>query len=1542
LLQHNNHHPSPFSILREKVSAMIMKNLNLMFSKLLRAGLVQIVTALILAFTLLLPAQAGTHTVEGHKVVVQAFTKSAKRECDKITYTFHVYLLTDGTPTNVIISDSWPNGLLPASAVTMNGNTSSGPFVNVNPTSWSAQFDTPVGTGPTVTSYTLSFTSTIDPAALNGGDFKMINQAKISIGKSDPAYERSDDPSVSGQEDKTILSIPAAEVKACMKPVDPPIKKSCLDGKAEVTCGKIYGTYNIIIKPTGVGGVMPTSVSITSLTPGVTLSPALASYPVIGGQVVVTVLGATPGQTVDFDVMGTTAGGGSVSGTNICCNGKISVTIPKDLNCPPPPSTVMIKKYCDPVVKGKDGVIPGGYTAICHIKVTTTGVINYPINIMEALTAPGKVKYLTSNPATDPWACAPSPVTAPAPMNCVLPANTMTSPSDTSIIDVLVTFPNKAAVNEATNCAGGNFNGERLKKSCTKFHEGDGKIDIKKTCEPLKASGHGYITRCKITVVTTGPVTYPLNVTEALSGSGIVGFYSSSPATVWTCNPFTASSGTPINCVANGGLNNTSSTSELEFDVGFPTAAAANESENCGIVKSPVQTDKKSCVKFPIDKSIKVEKTCGPVTYSKYAQGPAIDALGYHANCTITVTTAGPQSGPINVNDAMVGGNAYWMTSTSTPAWACSGTSCNINGGALNQTSSVSTFNVVVGFAGVGNVQEAKNCAEVTGAAQKSCVPFKINDGKLTVIKEAYVNGTHYTAQPFAAKVICGGNVVVASIQDGGAPYVQTGLPIGTSCTVDEGNNITAPAGFCKQGMIATWSPSYSPASPVVITAAGATVTVKNTLVCNPPPPVGTQTITKVCDPAVEVPGPVKSAYTSACHITVTTTGPQTGTLVVGENLTGNGTLGNASGPAPWTCSTSNCTVNSAQLNQTSSTSVIDVSVNFSDAGSVSEAQNCAKLSLNDAADGESCTKFTVVPPKKVDLEVVKTGPTDCKPNTPCPFTISVTSIGQPYNGNVLLYDVLTPNLAWPVTSIVPNVCGASITTMPFGCVANLNLAANVPFTFTVTLSPLTVNALTQNENCISAALVGSNVPVGPINAADIQQLGNSGQLATPKQSCWKFKVEPPVVDSKLYVKKVVVNNAPGSVAGLIFPITATCTHSPSTSALDNLTDGQTKPFYIYVAGSSCTVNEGAIPTTTACGNDTPVWTTTYAPAQTVALSPNGETVTVTNTLDCKPIDPPVSNPIKVKKVVINNAPAPVGDLQFPITVTCVKGNNGEVLDTDATHTVADGQTVDYLPYAAGFTCSAHEGTIPSTNACGKQTPVWTTSYATQPVAMTPAGETITVTNTLNCKKVIIDTPVCPPRTHFDAKSGKCVDDVVVCKSPLVRNPKTNTCNLPLPDCRPGTHLEGKVCVENAVRCKLPTVRNPDTNTCYVPRPKCFPPKIYNAATKSCVTPRPKCGPNEVYNAKRNICQPKRVECQRGTHLEGNKCVRDKAKEQQCQRGTINVRGRCVALPRCNFPEIPVPGTGLCINPFGGGGKRDQPRDQPKTDGGAIGVPGLF
>jgi Domain of unknown function (DUF5979) len=1756
---------------------MIMKNA---IAK-INSGLLIIVTVLAMAFALIVPSQAGTHVIDGQKVSIQAFTKTATRDCDKITYTIHVYILTDGIPVNVIISDVWPNGLLPATAVTMTGNTSSGPHIYKDSTYWSAQFDTPTGTGPTVTSYTLSFTSTIDPAALSGGDFKMVNQAKIALGKSDPAYERSDDPSVSGQEDKTVLNIPAAEVKACMQPPPPPPPaetKSCLDGKAEVTCGKVYGTYNITIKPNGMGGIVPTSVSITSLTPGVTLSPALTSYPVVGGQVTVTVVGATPGQVLNFDVSGTTAGGGSVDGSDICCNGKITVTIPKDLDCPPPPPHVDIKKYCDPVVEEKGDLKAPGYRAICHIKVTTTGVINFPINITEALSAPGKVKYLSSSPATDLWACAPSPVTAPAPMNCVLPANTMTSPADVSIIDVLVTFPNKDAAKKATNCAGGSYNDERLRKSCTDFHVDEkSTLDIKKVCEPLKVAegrpphGGGFTTRCKITVTTTGPVSYPLNVSEVLSGSGSVSFYSSSPASVWTCNPFVANVPTPINCVANGGLNNTASTSEFEFDVAFPNAEAAHASENCGIVNSPTNPAEKSCVKFPVESKIDVVKVCEPASYHKYpvnasttgigwvamchitvtttgpqtgsltvndnlsgggavvsansstlpawncdtlpnctingntlnqtsstsvidvmtvfnSSGTSLEAkncaavkdsngnkaesctgfppppkgdikivkvcdlaklsgdvkiIGYQAVCHITITTTGPQTGTINVGDVLAGagtlgnatapspwtcvgsacsvaGGALNQTSSSTtidvpvnfpmvlgqiqeakncaqlsvdrnavgesctpividppkdvgtrdiskvcdpvtqvpgvappkftskchitlttsgsqtgtilvsdnltgggtmsnltgPApWVCAGTACTGDGSTLNQTSSTTVFDETVTFATQGNALEAKNCAKITtDTGKESCTGFVIDEGKLgnlTVTKEASYNGSHITNIAFPITVTCGGNVVAGSIQDAAAPYVQGNIPLGTQCSVVEGT--APPTGLCPKGQTESWTTTSTPTGPVTVaTPTGTTIAVRNILDCKKDE-VGTTDIIKVCEPVTEVVGAINH-FESKCHITVTTNGPQSGLINVADSFMGIGSMSAATAPAPWTCTGGACTVNGPDLNQTSSTTIIDVTITFNNSADAIESQNCAEITTEQGK--RVCTKFTIDPPKNPDLEIVKTGLENCQPGVPCPFTISITSLGQSYNGNVLLADVLTPNLAWPVTSIVPNVCGSSISTMPFACVANVSLAANTPFTFTVTLNPVAGGTLDTNENCITAAFVAASVPVGPKTPAEVQALGSSGQLGERVESCWKFNV-PPVVDSDMYIKKVVVNHAPLPLTGMIYDITSTCTNTTQPTGFAHFSDGQTVLFHHYEAGMTCNLSE-VIPTpTTACGNDTPVWTTTYSPTGPIILSPNGETVTVTNTLDCEPVVKGGTTFSVQKEATYNGEP--ITNIIFPMTVTCGHGNV-QSLNLANNET----QTLSNLPN--GTTCTVVEGTIPNAGLCPKgTTEQWTKTYNPANgvnTTTTQASVIVHVRNLLTCKPIIIidQAKKCPARTHFDVKSGKCLDDKKVCQPPQVLNVKTNTCYLPRPDCKDGTHWDGRNCVSDRKVCEPPQVLNVKTNTCYLPKPDC------PAGTH--------------WNSKRCIPDKVDIVCQKGTHREGDKCVVNKSKEQKCGRRQIKVKGLCIDIPRCPIGKIAVPGTGICIDLLQ---KKRGPIDGPvQKRGTGIGLPGLF
>lgn len=1206
---------------------------------------------------------------------------------------------------------------------------------------------TPTGNSPATVNVVLSYDSDVNP--------EICYQAKIE--KCGPVFN---DAVFKGSYNGGAVNVPKkvelgnAVGPDCPKP--PPPAKSCLDGKAEVTCGKVLGTYNIIIKPNGLGGVIPTSVTITPITPGITLSPAKPSYTVVGGQVQVTVLGAHAGDVLEFEVNGTTAGGGSAAGSDLCCNGKIKIEIPKDLPCKDPiPVDLAIKKT-------------GGTT-----------------------------------PAPDVPAYA--------------------------------------------------------------FH--------------LTVTNEG-------AAYTAAPGT--LTVTDVVP-AGMV--FNSVTGTGWTCVPSTnVPAGVTVTCHNTAAMN-----------------LAAGPAAPVGVID-------------------------------------------------VTATALGNAPFPDFKNCGKVG------------------------------------------------LDSSSGAADTVPQNNRSCVTVSKNPKKSEI------------------------------------------------------------------------------------------------------------KINKICDPVTEVVGAINH-FEAKCHITVTTTGPQSGTIAVSEAMTG-GTVISATAPAPWNCTTANCNINGSLLNQTSSSTVIDIVVKINQGEKA--ARNCARLSQTNADPIESCVDIPTNP-KKPDLEIVKTGLKECKAGTPCPFTISITSIGQPYNGNILFSDVLTPNLAWPVTSITPNVCGAAITTMPFNCVANVNLAANTPFIFTVVLNPLTVNALAQNENCITAAFVGSNVPLGPMSVADVQNLGASGQLTgTPVQSCWKF-TEPPVdtqssqiikkvcdpatevigainrFEAKCHITVTTTGAQTGTVSfgealtgnGTITSIASTTTpawtcmpsacniagsalnQTSSTSNIDvtvsfpnggSVVEGkncaQMTANQVPVGTPSCApftksntaftmnvtktcdaftmltatgpwVGQCHITVTTAGGPLPPYIDVTESLQNSNTSNPNGPAATtgfqsadpwvcpnvgsgapantplhcliagssfpasgtsvinvnayvpigsvsgeaqncatavahmtpqlaavpaVASNQSCVPLPggpkPPVNgNPIKVKKVVISNAPAPVGDLQFPITVTCVKGTNGDVLDNDVTHTVADGQTVDYMPYADGFNCSANEGTIPQTDACGKKTPVWTTTYSTQPVAMTPAGETITVTNTLNCKSVDIPIQTKPPVLNCDERTTKLVNDTCRCiiqgQTPISQTAcgcpkgtefKNGQCVKPQPKCQQGTRFND---ARNRCEpiCKNGQEYNASRNVCLTPKPVCKQGSRYNPATNSCVIDKPVCKRGQKYDAATNRCINLRPVCEPGTQYnpKRNTCV---PVEQRCPSGTIKVRGLCVEIPRCRFPQIPVPGTGICVNPFGGGG-----RPPPRTDGGA--VPGL-
>jgi uncharacterized repeat protein (TIGR01451 family) len=896
------------------------------------------------------------------------------------------------------------------------------------------------------------------------------------------------------------------------EPPPPPPTPSCLSGKADVTCGKVQGTYNIIIKPTGVGGVVPTSVTITPITTGITLTPALASYPVIGGQVQVAVNGASLGQTLEFEVNGTTAGGGSVAGVDLCCNGKIKVEIPKDLPCKDLiPVDLAIKKT------GGTTPAPDVPAYVFALNVTNEGPAYSA--------APGVLKV-------------------------------------TDIVPAGMVF------NSVTGSAG------------------------------------------------------------------------------WACAPNTnVPAGTTITCTyAGGGL----------------------------------------------------------------AAGPAAPV------------------GTININATALGKAPF---------------------------------------------PDFKNCADVTLTPN---------------------SGAGDTVQP---------------------------------------NNHSC-------------------------------VTVSKN------PKKSDIKIEKICDPVTEVIGAINH-FEAKCHITVTSNGPQTGTIVVSEAMTG-GTVLSATAPAPWNCTTANCSINGSALNQTSSSTVIDIVVKIKQGEKA--ARNCARLSQTNANPIESCVDIPTDSKKPVDLKIEKTGLKDCVANAPCPFKVTITSIGQPYNGNILLYDVLTPNVAWPVTSIVPNICGSSIPATPFGCVANLNLAADTPFSFVVTLNPVTPNALESDENCITIATVGSNVPTGTISLPDLKALANASGTGKPSSSCWRFNNVPPNNQSSLTVTKTCdpAMQIPGSkMASAMCHITVTgigtlppvIQVNESFNGLGNAANQMTTVTSAQNWGHPpLPIADGVVAPFTLPSADLLAAGGTSTIDVKIQLFDLGTATESKNCVDAVGTDPagtPMVPVVTAPKVCVN-----LTATQPPVTTKPV--DSGPKCDLRTTKPIND-------------TCRCFiKGQTPiSQTACG-----------------CPKG------TELQRGQCVKPKPECQQGTRFSDARNRCEP---ICKNGQEYNPSRNVCLTPKPVCKQGTRY------------------NPPTNSCVVDKPVCKRGQAYDAATNRCVNTRPVCQSGTKYNPKRNTCVPQ---------------------EQRCQPGTIKVGKRCVAIPRCRFPEIPVPGTGLCINPFGGGGKRDQPRDQPKTDGG-IGVPGL-
>jgi hypothetical protein len=140
------------------------------------------------------------------------------------------------------------------------------------------------------------------------------------------------------------------QINPCIEQPPPP-PTQCLDAKGDVTCNP-DGTVSVTITAAGFTG---TDITVTSLTPGVTVTTAKQPWAPVTTW---TLAGATPGQTVKLAVNGTKVGGGSAPGTDQCCGTEIEIVIPDCKTPPPPPppdplgELIVIKKvlYDGPLV----------------------------------------------------------------------------------------------------------------------------------------------------------------------------------------------------------------------------------------------------------------------------------------------------------------------------------------------------------------------------------------------------------------------------------------------------------------------------------------------------------------------------------------------------------------------------------------------------------------------------------------------------------------------------------------------------------------------------------------------------------------------------------------------------------------------------------------------------------------------------------------------------------------------------------------------------------------------------------------------------------------------------------------------------------------------------------------------------------------------------------------------------------------------------------------------------------------------------------------
>ncbi len=206
-------------------------------------------------------------------------------------------------------------------------------------------------------------------------------------------------------------------------------------------------------------------------------------------------------------------------------------------------------------------------------------------------------------------------------------------------------------------------------------------------------------------------------------------------------------------------------------------------------------------------------------------------------------------------------------------------------------------------------------------------------------------------------------------------------------------------------------------------------------------------------------------------------------------------------------------------------------------------------------------------------------------------------------------------NGAFTITDTIPagmNVTGIS---GPWSCTP-ATLSGPGTLTCTYNVSGAIATGFTLPSILVNVRVTGP----GPWqNCATVAVSTPSGADGNPANdtSCVPVQRQTKQV-GELIVKKEVRSNGPLPVpAGLTFPVTVTC---GSWSQTFNLIDNVPQSTGNVPLNTDCTVAETPPPPPAICPpKTTPTWATTHTPSNPFQLSGITTTVTVTNTLECRP-----------------------------------------------------------------------------------------------------------------------------------------------------------------------------------------------------------------------------------------------------------------------------------------------------------------------------------